>query len=111
MERSKVIHFLRSTSKLKDLERDTALANRDVKNYLREIRSFLPDREYRVLVHRLINKKSFAEITKIIATEEDKKEISRQRVAEIEKRAYERLDGLVRKSPHKLPEISLDDNE
>lgn len=98
MDRQKAVRFIKTLSQYSEVTQKQVLIERDLRTYCTEIRSLLPDTEYKVILKRYINKMTFEEIGTEL-------KVSRQRAKQIEQRGIERLKAIIDRSPHNLPEI------
>ena len=104
MDRQKAADFLQSLSRCTSTRRTLTLQERDLRMYCTAVRSLLPDSEYKVLLKRHVETRTFEQIGKDL-------NVTRQRAQQIEQRGIERLKGITKNNPHKLPELSLEDDE
>lgn len=102
MSRQKAVQFLQALGKYRELDQKMTIAKRDLHYRFKAVRSLVTANEYRVLLGRIIEEKTLNEIGEALGN------ISRQRVAQIEARGIERLQGIVNRSPQKLPEVPLE---
>lgn len=102
MDQKNAANFLKLFRKYQDTDRQRTLASRDLQYHFKDIRSLVTANEYRVLKGRLVEGKTLTHLGKELG------DITRQRVAQIEARAIERLIGIAQRSPHVLPEVDME---